>query len=103
MLVGFVFADETGQKLRPAVVVSSAGYHRSRHEAIIVAVTSNTDRKLMGDHLIAGWKGAGLIHPSVATGIVRTVHRTMIRRRLGSLATGDLGAVGKKLRLSLGI
>ena len=35
VLVRFVFADESGSKLRPAVVVSSEGYHHGRQEAII--------------------------------------------------------------------
>ena len=103
LLVGFVFTDESGQKLRPALVVSSASYHRSRQEAIIVAITSNLGRQLVGDHRIEGWKQAGLLHPSLATGVVRTIAATMIHRRLGSLRTPDLTAVSNNLRVSLGL
>src|SRR5438552_2949682 len=103
VLVGFVFTDESGQKLRPAAVVSSGAYHRSRQEAIIVAVTSSARRKLVGDHRIQAWKEAGLLHPSVATGVVRTVKKTMIQRRLGSLAPSDLDGVTGGLRTALGL
>jgi len=34
VLIGFVFSDETTKKLRPAVVISSAAYNRSRQEII---------------------------------------------------------------------
>ena len=103
VLVGFVFADESGKKLRPALVVSSAAYHRGRREVIVAAITSNVDRRLVGDHLVAEWKTAGLLFPSVVTGIIRTVKGTMIDRKLGSLSTADLQAVDRELRRALGL
>jgi mRNA interferase MazF len=60
VLVEFVFSDEPGAKLRPALVVSSDGYHRDRREAIIAAITSHVGRRLVGDHPISDWKEAGL-------------------------------------------
>jgi len=60
VLVGFVFADESGGKRRPAVIVSGEAYHRGRQEVIIAAITSNTARLLVGDHPIAGGQAAGL-------------------------------------------
>jgi mRNA-degrading endonuclease toxin of MazEF toxin-antitoxin module len=38
VLVGFVFSDEAGRKLRPAVIVSSHAYHRARQEVIAAAM-----------------------------------------------------------------
>ena len=55
VLVGFVFSDESGRKLRPAVVLSSPAYHRGRQEVIVGAITSNIRRRIFGDHLIADW------------------------------------------------
>jgi mRNA interferase MazF len=101
VLVSSVFADESGIKLRPAVVVSSASYHRGRREAIVAAVTSNVRRRLFGDHLVSNWKVAGLLFPSVVTGILRTIERTMVRRKLGSLSNEDLDSVERELRRSL--
>jgi len=43
VLVRFIFSDETGERQRPAVIVSSDAYHQSRQEAIIAAITSRTD------------------------------------------------------------
>jgi len=103
VLVEFVFSDELGTKLRPAVIVSSSAYIKSRQEIVIAALTSNVARHLLGDHIVADWRGAGLLFPSVVTGIIRTVKRSMIRRKLGSLAQPDLDAVSGALRRSLGL
>ncbi|HEU4343344.1 MAG TPA: type II toxin-antitoxin system PemK/MazF family toxin [Candidatus Binatia bacterium] len=103
VLVAFVFSDESGRKLRPAVVISSAGYNRARQEVIVAAVTSNVRRRLFGDYPIAGWKEAGLLFPSVVTAILRTIKQAMIERKLGSVAKTDLQMFDRELRRSLSI
>mgnify|MGYP001564992619 FL=1 len=103
VLVGFVFADESGKKLRPALVISSTVYNRSRQEVVIAAITSNIRRRLFGDFLIADWKRAGLLFPSVVTGVMRTVKQMMIERKLGSMLKSDMEAIDRELRRSLGL
>jgi mRNA interferase MazF len=103
VLVGFVFSDESGRKVRPALVLSSPAYQRARAELIVAAITSNVRRPLFGDHLLADWKAAGLLFPSVVTAIVRTVKRTMVDRKLGSLTGADVQAVEQQLRRALGL
>ena len=103
ILVRFVFTDESGTKRRPAVIISSDEYHRNRHEIIISAITSNTERILYGDHLLSGWKEAGLLFPSVATSITRTVKQSMIERRLGSMLAEDLHKFQDSLRNAIGL
>jgi mRNA interferase MazF len=103
VLVGFVFSDESGMKLRPAVIISGAGYHRARQEMVVAAITSNVERRLYGDHRIADWKGAGLLFPSIATAVVRTIKQTMAERKLGSLSQKDLDALDRELRRCLGL
>ena len=39
VLVGFVFSDESGRKVRPALVISSPVYQRTRGEVIVAAIT----------------------------------------------------------------
>lgn len=103
VLVDFVFSDESGMKLRPALIVSSERYHRARQDVITAAITTNVGRRLFGDRAIAGWREAGLQFPSVVTGIVRTVKAPMIRHRLGALQRDDLAGVDQALRGSLGL
>jgi len=102
VLVSFVFADETGAKQRPAVIISSDIYHQQRQEAIISAITSRVDRILVGDHVINHWREAGLLFPSVATGIIRTIKQSMLVRRLGRISPDDLKEIDKQLSLALG-
>lgn len=103
VLVGFVFSDESGRKLRPAIVISSAAYNRARQEVIVAAVTSNIKRRLFGDYRIANWKETGLLFPSVATAILRTIKRAMIEKKLGSMPKTDLDSFDRELRRSLGM
>ncbi len=101
VLVSFVFTDESGERRRPAVIVSSDTYHSGRQEAIIAAITSRTDRVLVGDHPIVDWQGAGLIFPSLATGIIRTVKQGVIARKLGTMPYPDMQAIENNLRAIL--
>jgi mRNA interferase MazF len=103
VLVRFVFSEETGAKRRPALILSTTDYHTGRQEAIMAAITSNVDRLLVGDHLITDWQQAGLLFPSVVTGIIRTIKKAMIERRLGAISPVDLRATQEKLREVLGL
>lgn len=100
-LVNFVYTEGTQVKRRPVVLISSEHYQRARQEVIVAAVTSNVGRLLAGDHQIVEWRAAGLLFPSVATGIIRTVKQSMLVRRLGSLTPQDMSAVDNSLRFTL--
>jgi mRNA interferase MazF len=103
VLVRFIYTDESGAKRRPALILSSEEYHRGRQEVIIAAITSNVQRILVGDRLVEDWQNAGLLYPSVVTGIIRTVKQGMIERRLGEMASTDLQAIQGEIRRVLGI
>lgn len=103
ILVDFIFSDESEVRRRPAVIVSSDAYHRGRQEAIIAAVTSQVERILLGDHLLSNWKEAGLLFPSVATGIIRTIKQDIIARKLGTMSEADMNVIDDKLHLILGL
>ena len=103
VLVAFAFSDMSGMKVRPVLVVSSGDYLKGRQEAIVAAVTSNTRRLLTGDSRILRWKEAGLLFPSVVTGVLRTVKQSMIRRRLGALHAADAQVVDRSLRRALAL
>lgn len=98
VLVKFVFADEKDTKRRPALIVSTDQYHQGRREAILAAITSNVGRLLVGDYAITAWREAGLLYPSVVTGIVRTIKHDMIAGKMGELPAAELHAVEDTLR-----
>ena len=70
---------------------------------IVAGVTSNTERVLIGDVLIAEWHAGGLLYPSVVTGILRTIKQSTMVRKLGTLTSRDMDDVATELRLSLGM
>ncbi len=103
VLVEFGFSEGVGSKKRPALVLSTDPYHHSRQEVIVAAITSNVSRALAGDTMIKGWREAGLLFPSVATGIVRTIKANLIIKTLGALPHQDLTRVERNLRHVLGL
>jgi mRNA interferase MazF len=101
VLVPFPFTDQSTTKRRPAVVVSSDRYHRERADLIILAVTSQA-RPAAGEAVIAKWKEAGLLRPSVLKPVLATIERGLVLRKLGRLEEEDRGALRELLRTLLG-
>jgi len=95
-LVDFGFSEGAGAKKRPVLIISSDNYHRSRQEIIVAAITSNIKRALCGDTKIDKWKEAGLIYPSLVTGVIRTIKVKVIIHKLG-VSKQDLQKVQKNL------
>jgi mRNA-degrading endonuclease toxin of MazEF toxin-antitoxin module len=101
--VRFQFREDERPKPRPAVIVSVPEYHDSRIDAIMVAVSARTDREFFGDCPIDDWQQAGLLKASKAKGIIRTVQRSTIRDKLGSLSEPDKRRLKGSLRSILGL
>jgi mRNA interferase MazF len=103
VLVPFPFTDQSDQKKRPAVVVSSTAYHRERSDLILMAVTSQVHlTATVGEASIAGWKEAGLLKPSVLKPILFTLDRGVVIRKLGYLRQQDLSSLRKSFNAILG-
>jgi len=103
VLVDFGFSEEKGSKKRPALIISSDDYHKNRQEVIAVAITHNIKRVLSGDTKIDEWKKAGLLYPSLVTGIIRTIKNSMIVHGLGVLSQQDFRKVQENLRKAIGL
>ena len=98
VLVPFPFTDQTTSKRRPAVVVSSAAYHRHRPDLIVMAVTSQVRPSgPVGEIAVAQWKEAALLKPSVVKPVLTTIHRRLVLRKLGRLGDRDIAAVQSAL------
>ncbi len=101
ILVEFIFAAGDGSKRRPALVISSNDYNKNRQELIIAAITSNIDRKFIGETVLKDWKETGLLYPSIVTAIIQTIKASMAERRLGHITEHDLKVVDKNLKEAL--
>lgn len=103
LLLNVAFTDLSDVKRRPAVVVSTDEYNLTCPDAVIVPITSRIPERLrLGDHRIADWSGAGLVRASVARGKPTTIARSMIERKLGSMASDDLRGILASLNEILG-
>ena len=90
LLVPFPFTDQRQIKQRPAVVVSSRAYHRTRIDLIVMAVSTQTrSDDATGEVAVGRWREAGLLKPSVFKPLLATIERRIVRRRLGRLVDPD--------------
>jgi len=102
VLVPFPFTDQTTLKKRPAVVVSSAGYHRQRIEIVVMAISSQAPSTDRGDLEIEDWQQAGLLKPSFVKPIFATLEHRLVRRKLGRLGAKDRQSLHDLVRSLLG-
>ena len=84
-----VFTDGTATKKRPVVIVSGKNYNEKRDEVMVSMITSNVIRRIFGDIAIKNWESAGLLYPSAVTGIITTVKKFMLEKKLGQLHKED--------------
>ena len=103
VLVPFPFTDQTASKNRPAVVVSSEAYNKQRLDLIVIAVTSQIrPSSALGEIEIVEWQKAGLLKPSVIKPVIATLEKSLVRKRLGTLAEKDIKSLRAALALILG-
>lgn len=103
ILVPFPFTDQTATKKRPAVVVSSDAYNKTRPDVVLMAVTGHlSSYPRIGEVVVNDWKAAGLLKASTIKPILTTVEKTLVIRTLGQLKARDLSALKDALRMILG-
>ena len=103
VLVPFPFTDQSGSKKRPAVVVSCQEYNGARPDILIAAVSSRLREPLgHAELLVAGWREAGLLAPSVVKPVLATIESGLVLRRLGRLSAAERGSLGSFLRRIFG-
>jgi mRNA interferase MazF len=103
VLVPFPFTDQSASKKRPAVVISSSGYHRAGPDLLIMAITSQVRAsRAFGEHRVKDWQSAGLLKPSAIKPVVTTIERKLVLRRLGQLADEDQQALRNAIAAIIG-
>jgi mRNA interferase MazF len=103
ILVNIAFSGAIGYKRRPAVVLSITTFNTAGSKLIVVAITSNISSPFRpGDTLLNDWKAAGLLKPSAVRGVVATIDKADIERKLGELSEKDFSTVEKNIADILG-
>ncbi|MCH8145077.1 MAG: type II toxin-antitoxin system PemK/MazF family toxin [Gemmatimonadetes bacterium] len=101
--VRFQFREHDRPKPRPAVIISVSEYQESRIDAVMIAVSTRTDKTYFGDCMIQDWKDAGLVEGSKAKGYFRTIEKSKIRQRIGRLSDLDKTRLQQSIRHMLGL
>ena len=99
--VPFRYAELTGGKVRPAVVVSSAAFYAAEGFYIVAAVTSDVAASSPLSYQITDLTAAGLSVPSVVRPVLLTLSPEVMGRRVGALMPVDLEGVAHCLRQAL--
>jgi mRNA interferase MazF len=76
-VVWLQFPGVIATKRRPAVVLSSAEYHRVRPDVIVGLITSQISKSnATTDHVLADWASSGLRVPSAFRAFITTLPRS---------------------------
>ncbi len=103
VFVEIAFSGAAGRKRRPAVVISSDAFNTAGIKLIVAAITSNVSPPFRpGDTLLDDWNAAGLLKPSAVRGVLATVDKADVVRKLGKLSTGDFAIVEQGIANVLG-
>jgi mRNA interferase MazF len=101
VLTPFPYADQSGEKKRPVVLVSTDQVPLDTGLYIACMITSHTPRDQWDVEVLA-WKEAGLLFPSVVRcPKVFGLDQSLILRRLGRLAMSDWAKVQSRFREAL--
>jgi mRNA interferase MazF len=102
VLVPFPFTDQSAAKQRPGVIVSSAAYHQSRRDVVLMAITSQLRGAAFGDILVQDWQTAKLLKPSAIKPILATLEQALVIKSLGKLSQRDSQALRQMIQKILG-
>jgi len=103
ILVDIAFSGAIGRKLRPAVIMSTDTFNNAGIKLIVAAITSNVSPPFRpGDTLLNDWNATGLLKPSAVRGVLATVDKADVIRKLGTLSNADFANVEQGIAGVLG-
>ena len=103
VLVPFPFTNQQNGKQRPAVIISSAAYQRSKPDVIVMAITSQLrPSQSLGEHALRDWQQAGLLKPSLLKPVITSLEQGLIIKTMGQLGAHDLTALRLNLKAIIG-
>jgi mRNA interferase MazF len=97
------FPGALGVKRRPAVVVSTEKYHKTRPDVILGLLTSQVGTATAPtDYVLQDWKGAGLSSPSAFRAFLATLPADSIKV-VGHLSGRDWQEIQTRLKITISI
>jgi mRNA interferase MazF len=101
VIVPFPFTGQDAARRRPALVCSSAAFHRQARHVVLAMITTSTHSAWPGDVPIRDLDAAGLPAASVVRWKLFTLDASFVLRRAGALSARDRAASREKQPLSI--
>jgi mRNA interferase MazF len=96
------FQGATGVKRRPAIIISSDEYHKTRPDVILAVITTQTSSAISTtDYLPEDWKTAGLHKPSAFRAYFGTYDKRAIASVIGKVSDRDWYEIQKRINLAI--
>lgn len=96
------FQGATGIKRRPAIVVSTDEYHKTRPDVILAVITTQiSSANSTTDYLLQDWKTAGLHKPPPFRAYFGTYDRREIVSVIGKVSDRDWKEIQARIRLAI--
>lgn len=107
IVVAVPFSNHSGVKPRPALVISTAEFHRSLPDILVCPISSQPRylrRPGPGDCPLGDWAAVGLRHPStVRVSKLLSVDKKIVGRVLGRLSGAAMRRIGSTLEQAMGL
>ena len=110
VLMDFPYSDQTGSKVRPALVVQSDVWNQKLDDTILALITSSKRRRLgattqfLIDISTPEWQQTGLRHDSIVQcENPITYEQALVLRVLGRVSTSAMQQIDVCLKAALGI
>lgn len=87
------------QKTRPAVIVSNDSANKYMNRVVVVPMTSNTKRVLLGEALVHVGGRAG----KAMADQIMAADKSRLKNRLGALSQADMRAVEEAIKVHLAL
>ena len=100
ILVPFPFSDQSGLKVRPALVISNDTYNNESKDIIVAAVTSNITSSQYSMKIEQRDLDEGVLHAPSAIKIdsILKISKTRVIKSIGAVNASTFSAIGKNVR-----
>ncbi|MFH1307076.1 MAG: type II toxin-antitoxin system PemK/MazF family toxin, partial [Candidatus Micrarchaeota archaeon] len=103
-LVPFPFSDRSGEKKRPALVISSDKFNANSQDIVVLAMTSYQDSEKYSVHIKPqDWKNGIYSDSYVKCWAILAIDREMVVKRIGRLGSERFSEAMKKMNEIIGI
>lgn len=87
LLVPFPFSDQSGNKVRPVLVVSNNAFNEKSEDILVCAITSNMKEELFSMPITSSDLETGILHHTCCVKIenILKINKNLIIKKIGTI------------------